>query len=118
MKRAKKGGFSLVEVIVAIAVLGLVTAPVCAGLVMAFRINAKADQLMQEQLAASTKVEELMASGCDGSGSINSNVNGLAVTVNVGSAENDGDAYPVTVTCGDVEITTFIRPATEEGDGT
>ena len=63
MKKKNNEGFSLVECLVAIAVLALIVVPCCSGIVMAFRMNAKADQLMQAQLAVSSAVETLMAEG-------------------------------------------------------
>ena len=63
MKKKYNEGFSLVESLVAIAVLALIVIPCCSGIVMAFRMNAKADQLMQAQLAVSSAVETLMAEG-------------------------------------------------------
>ena len=56
-------GFSLIEVIVGIAVLGLVTVPLCASLVLSVRINAHSRDLMNAQLAAASAVETLMESG-------------------------------------------------------
>lgn len=58
-------GFSLIEVIVGIAVLGLVTVPLCASLVLSMRINAHSRDLMNAQLAAAGMVETLMESGID-----------------------------------------------------
>ena len=62
MKR-KDAGFSLVEVLVSIVILALVVVPLCTGLVMSVRMNAKADALLQAQLAVSSTVEQLMAEG-------------------------------------------------------
>ena len=58
-------GFSPIEVIVGIAVLGLVTVPLCASLVLSVRINAHSRDLMNAQLAAAGMVETLMESGID-----------------------------------------------------
>lgn len=63
MKRKSEAGFSLVEVLVAIALLGIVVIPTCSALVMSFRMNAKTDEMMQAQLAVSSAVETLMAEG-------------------------------------------------------
>ena len=56
-------GFSLVEVLVGIAVLGLVVLPVCASLVLSVRINSHSRDLMNAQLEATAAVETLMANG-------------------------------------------------------
>ena len=47
MKKKYNEGFSLVESLVAIAVLALIVIPCCSGIVMAFRMNAKADRIHQ-----------------------------------------------------------------------
>ncbi|MCD8375054.1 MAG: prepilin-type N-terminal cleavage/methylation domain-containing protein [Oscillospiraceae bacterium] len=59
-------GFSLIEVVVAIAILGLVTVPVCGLMVQSHRMNARSEALLQAELAVSNKVETLMASGVSG----------------------------------------------------
>lgn len=63
MKKKHNEGFSLVETLVSIAVLALIVIPTCSGIVMGFRMNAKADELMKAQLAVSSAVETLMAEG-------------------------------------------------------
>ena len=64
-KSGKRGtaGFSLVETIVAIAILGLLSAPICASLLLAGRINAHSRAVLDAQLAVRTTVETLMESG-------------------------------------------------------
>ena len=47
-------------------ILALVVVPLCTGLVMSVRMNAKADALLQAQLAVSSEIEKLMATGIDG----------------------------------------------------
>lgn len=56
-------GFSLIETVVAIAILGLIVVPCCSALLMSIRINEKAQQMMHAQLAVSSAVETLMAEG-------------------------------------------------------
>ena len=63
--RKHNEGFSLVEVVVAIAILGLIVVPCGSALLMSIRINEKAQQMMQAQLAVSSAVETLMAEGID-----------------------------------------------------
>lgn len=58
-----KQGFSLIEVVVAILILGLVTVPVCMNLVTAHRVNQKAAQDMQDWLLASAAAEVLLSAG-------------------------------------------------------
>ena len=58
-----KAGSTLVEVVVAITILGLVCAPICSSLVLAARVNDRSEQVMAAQLSVSSAVERLMAEG-------------------------------------------------------
>lgn len=58
-----KAGSTLVEVVVAIAILGLVTAPICSNMMVSARLNAKSRAMMAAQLQVSSAVEQLMAEG-------------------------------------------------------
>lgn len=60
-----KGGFSLLEVIVSIALLGLMAAPICSSLVLSFRLNAESEKTLQARLRVESAVERLMAEGID-----------------------------------------------------
>lgn len=62
-KHNRTAGFSLIEVMVGIAMLGLVTVPVCASLVLSVRLNSHAQSLMTAQLQAAGVVETLLAEG-------------------------------------------------------
>lgn len=125
MKRKSEAGFSLVEVLVAIALLGIVVIPTCSALVMSFRMNAKTDEMMQAQLAVSSAVETLMAEGIEFD-------SGENPVVNVGEErfpdvtivlKSKGSYYSVVVTSKNVDsvsVSTHIRTvaaATEEGGG-
>lgn len=129
MQDAKNGGtagFSLVEVLTAITVLGLMLAPIGASLVMSHRLNARSQQLMEDQLAVSNAVETLMAEGIDKDGIDDSGlyqkdkwkpVEIKACQESVELGDGSGKliaAYQVTVTSGDVEVETYIRPAPPE----
>lgn len=63
MKNKQEGGFSLIEVVLAMVILALIVVPTCTSLVLSFRVNGKADAMMQAQLAVSSAVEKLMATG-------------------------------------------------------
>lgn len=63
MKNKQEDGFSLIEVVLAMVILALIVVPTCTSLVLSFRVNAKADAMLQAQLAVSSAVEELMAQG-------------------------------------------------------
>ena len=64
-KHNRTAAFSLIEVVVGIALLGLVTAPVCASLVLSVRLNAHAQALMSARLQTAGVVETLLAEGID-----------------------------------------------------
>ena len=131
MKQKHNGGFSLIETVVAIAILGLIVVPCCSGLLMAIRINEKAQQMMQAQLAVSSAVETLMAEGIDAKTVAEAAAKEVTydkiswidettskivdrfpdVTVKVEQVEGH-PYYNVTVSCEDlVEVTTTIRKA-------
>lgn len=63
MKRGQNAGFSLVEVLVAIAVLAAIVIPVCSSMVLSTKMNAKAEAVLQARVAVSSAVETLMAQG-------------------------------------------------------
>ena len=122
MKLKNNAGYSLVEVVVAIAILALIIVPVSTGMVTAFKMNAKAEQLMQAELAVSSAVESLMAKGIDGKPIAAEEYPGVTIKTDL---SDDGLYYEVTVKSDTVEVTTYIRaaeptepPATEEGGQT
>lgn len=61
--KERTAGFSLLEVVVAIAILGLVSAPICSSLILAGRINAHSQAVMEAHLNVRTAVEILMQDG-------------------------------------------------------
>lgn len=68
MKRkisGNNGGFTLIEVVVAITVLALVAAPVGGALAVSGRVNAYADRVLQARLNVSAVAETLMQEGID-----------------------------------------------------
>ena len=130
--KQNNGGFSLVEVVAAIAILGMFFTAACSSLVLGLRINEKSDQMLQEQLAVSSAVETLMAEGIDAS-KISSEdhktyiadtisdqvtVSVTAATIEIVADDNSTTIetlpyYHVTVTCNKVTVTTFIREVAE-----
>ena len=58
-------GFTLIEVIVAIVVLGIIVAPLGAATATYRRINAYADKLLQARLAVSSVAETMLEEGVD-----------------------------------------------------
>jgi type II secretory pathway pseudopilin PulG len=142
-----KSGASLIEILVAIVILGMVIVPLGSSFVLSVRLNARSRALMQEQLAVSNAVEMLMASGIDkaylnGDYYEDSSVDAFSkVEIEVGEPqysaephEEDADpiCYPVTVTYAGTtdgskpfSLETTVRwvptpqpDPEEEGDGT
>ena len=83
----RSGGFSLIETLVSIVILGAMVVPTCTALVMTVKLNDKTEKMLQAQLAVSSAVETLMAEGISG--------------------EVDAERFP------DVVIT--VAPVTENG---
>lgn len=61
--KERTAGFSLLEVVVAIAIIGLISAPICSSLILAGRINAHSQAVMEAHLNVRTAVETLMQDG-------------------------------------------------------
>ena len=102
-----KAGSTLVEVVVAITILGLVCAPICSSLVLAARVNARSEQVMAAQLSVSSAVERLMAEGVTAAGTSTTEDVIIAATKAL-----DGPYYKITVTSRtitDMQVTTYVR---------
>ena len=109
-KRVKgKEGVTLVEVLVAITVLGIVTAALGGSLVVSNRINSRSEQIIKDRLAVSSAVETLMAEGIHDTTDTTSD-DGLEVSI---ETTRDPTCYKVTVksTDGEVSVETYICPA-------
>ena len=131
MGRKNNEGFSLIEVLVAIVLLGALVVPTCSGLVMSLRMNRRTEEMMHEKLAVSSAVEILMAEGITGPSDTYDVVDGVdpygeetkidrfpEVTVVTEEVKPDpeGEAepyYQVTVATNDgrLSVTTYIRKA-------
>ncbi len=138
-KTRANGGFTLVEVLVAIAILGVVATSMGGCLVVSQRVNARSQNVIEERAAVTNVVEQLMAEGID-------ITNGIPYTFESNSAVDPTEytahditdsSFPVTikatetpekvkvkvnpfvefgdrlwkvwVTCGDVEVVTYIH---------
>ena len=119
--KERTAGFSLLEVVVAIAIIGLISAPICSSLILAGRINAHSQAVMEAHLNVRTAVETLMK---DGVTEANDNYRpGEFRNVTIKTKKDpDGDPYyHVTVTDNHTEplvtVKTYVR-AVPEGGGT
>ena len=114
-KHNSTAGFSLIEVLVAITILGFVAVPIGSSLVRAFELNARSEQMLQAQLAVSSTVETIMAVGYDetaAAGNDNSSYAKRFPDVVITDLEDGGAAYHITVTSKDheaVSVTTYVR---------
>ena len=127
--RRNNAGFSLIEVLVAIAVLAAVVIPVCSSMVLSVSVNAKAEAVLQARTAVSSAVETLMTQGITGESDAYDRVGDadLFPGVTVETAKQDPDdetpAYYIVEVADDnqlVTITTKIRavePQTDEEGG-
>ena len=64
MKKFKERcGAALLEVLISIAMMGLLMVPISSGILMSLHINEKSDEILQARLAVSSAVETIMATG-------------------------------------------------------
>ena len=118
--KERTAGFTLLEVVVAIAILGLVSAPICSSLILAGRINAHSQVVMEAHLNVRTAVETLMQDGVTAESNDYRKDEFPDVTI---KTVKDGDNPYYHVTVSDkpteplVKVETDIR-AVPEGGGT
>ena len=106
-KHNQTAGFSLIEVLVAITILGLVVVPIGSSLVLSFRLNARSGDTLQAQLAVSSAVETIMAEGYDSSVDYKDRYPELDDI----SFTPDGAAYHLLIKEDNIEVSTYVRPA-------
>lgn len=118
--KERTAGFSLLEVVVAIAIIGLISAPICSSLILAGRINAHSQAVMEAHLNVRTAVETLMKDGVTAESNNYRADEFPKVTV---KTEKDGDNPYYHVTVSDkpteplVTVKTYVRAVLPEGGG-
>lgn len=119
--KERTAGFSLLEVVVAIAIIGLISAPICSSLILAGRINAHSQAVMEAHLNVRTAVETLMKDGVTAESDKYRERDFPNVTV---KTEKDGENPYYRVTVSDkpteplVTVKTYVRAVSPEGGGT
>lgn len=119
--KERTAGFSLLEVVVAIAIIGLISAPICSSLILAGRINAHSQAVMEAHLNVRTAVETLMKDGVTAESKNYRADEFPKVTI---KTEKDGENpyYHVTVSDKSTEplvtVKTYVRAVSPEGGGT
>lgn len=64
-KFRERCGAALLEVLISIAMMGLLMVPISSGILMSLHINEKSDEILQARLAVSSAVETIMAVGVE-----------------------------------------------------
>ena len=118
--KERTAGFSLLEVVVAVAIIGLISAPICTSLILAGRINAHSQAVMEAHLNVRTAVETLMKDGVTAESKNYRADEFPNVTI---KTEKDGENPYYHVTVSDkpteplVKVETYVR-AVPKGGGT
>lgn len=120
--KERTAGFSLLEVVVAIAIIGLISAPICSSLILAGRINAHSQVVMEAHLNVRAAVETLMKDGVT-EASDNYHADEFPnVTIKTKKEDSSDPYYRVTVSDKPTEplvtVNTYVRAVSPEGGGT
>lgn len=118
--KERTAGFSLLEVVVAIAIIGLISAPICTSLILAGRINAHSQAVMEAHLNVRTAVETLMKDGVTEAS--DDYRPGEFRNVKITTEHSSDPYYRVTVKDKPTEplvtVVTYVRAVSPEGGGT
>ena len=118
--KERTAGFSLLEVVVAIAIIGLISAPICTSLILAGRINAHSQAVMEAHLNVRTAVEILMQDGVTEANLHYRESDFPDVTIKTEKVD-DKPYYHVTVSDKRTEplvtVETYVRAVSPEGGG-
>lgn len=119
--KERTAGFSLLEVVVAIAIIGLISAPICSSLILAGRIGAHSQAVMEAHLNVRTAVETLMKDGMTEANDAYYAEKFPNVTVNKERVVGK-PYYHVTVSDKPTEplvkVETYVRAVSPKGGGT
>lgn len=119
--KERTAGFSLLEVVVAIAIIGLISAPICTSLILAGRINAHSQVVMEAHLNVRTAVETLMKDGVMTEASAAYYAEKFPNVTVIPEKDGDNPYYRVTVSDKPtklVTVETYVRAVSPEGGGT
>lgn len=118
--KERTAGFSLLEVVVAISIIGLISAPICSSLILAGRINAHSQAVMEAHLNVRTAVETLMQDGVT-QPSDNYRADEFPKVTIKTVKDGDNPYYHVTVSDKRTEplvtVETYVRAVSPEGGG-
>lgn len=119
--KERTAGFSLLEVIVAIAIIGLISAPICTSLILAGRINAHSQAVMEAHLNVRTAVETLMKDGVTAESKNYRADEFPNVTIKTEKEADSDPYYRVTVSDKPTEplvtVKTYVCAVSPEGGG-
>ena len=119
--KERTAGFSLLEVVVAIAIIGLISAPICSSLILAGRINAHSQVVMEAHLNVRTAVETRMKDGVTAESDNYRADEFPKVTIETKKDHDSDPYYHVTVSDKRTEplvtVETYVRAVSPEGGG-